>query len=117
MKAVSNKQAVINRKLRATYQQIDNDREPVCQGCDRSDKPLSHSHTISQKRCKQIGKPELIWDAANIEIECFGDKDCCHDKWERGVILEKWELDSFFTKIKYIEKHDPEGYIKLTWDD
>ena len=113
MKAVSNKQAVINRKLNAVYQQIDNDREPVCQGCDRSDKPLSHSHTISQKQCKQIEKPELIWDAENIEIECFGDKTCCHYYWEHGTIEQKQNMDNYLRKLEYLEKHDPQGAIKL----
>ena len=113
MKAVSNKQAVIKRKLNAVYQQIDNDREPVCEGCGRGDKPLSHSHTISQKRCKQLGKTELIWDAANIELECFGDKYCCHDKWERGTQVEKWYLDNYLRKLEYIKKHDPQQAIKL----
>ena len=114
MKAVSNKQAIIKRKLNAVYQQIDNDREPVCQGCGRGDKPLSHSHTISQKRCKHLGKTELIWDENNIEIECFGNRDYCHDIWEHGTIEQKRNMNNFDRKLEYIKKHDPEQYTKLT---
>lgn len=112
MKQVSNKQAVIKRKLRETYEQIDNEREQICQGCGRSDKPLSHSHTISQKRCKEIGKPELIWDKDNIEIECFGNNEDCHNIWEKGTLLEKMLLLNFPEKLKYLRLHDKIQYVK-----
>lgn len=115
MKQVSNKQAIIKRKLRETYEQIDNEREQICQGCGRSDKPLSHSHTISQKRCKEIGKPELIWDKDNIEIECFGNNEDCHNIWEKGTLLQKWAMDNFLRKLKYIEKNDNETFVKLNY--
>lgn len=113
MKQVSKKQAVIKRKLNEVYRKIDNEREPVCQGCDRGDKPLSHSHTIGQKRCKHIGKPELIWDENNIEIECFGNKNDCHDIWERGTLSEKRELHNFTRKLEYTKLHDIQEYRKL----
>lgn len=113
MKKVSNKQAVIKRKLNEVYAIIDNEREPVCQGCNRGDKPLSHSHTISQKKCKELGKVELIWDKDNIEIECFGSKGDCHDIWERGSIIEKMKLRNFKRKLEYIEKHDPQRHRVL----
>lgn len=113
MKKVSNKQAIINRKLRKVYEQIDNEREQVCQGCGRSDKPLSHSHTISQKRCKEIGKPELIWDKGNIEIECFGNNNDCHNTWEKGTLATKTHLENFNKKMEYIKKHDNQKYMML----
>lgn len=116
MRNVSKKQAIIKRKLSEVYSEIDNEREPVCQGCDRGSRPLSHSHTIGQKRCKQLGKTELIWDKDNIEIECFGNRDFCHEKWEKGTIKQKRKMKNFERKLEYVKKHDPEGYIKLTLD-
>lgn len=113
MKQVSNKQAIIKRKLRETLEQIDNEREQICQGCGRSDKPLSHSHTISQKRCKEIGKPELIWDKANIEIECFGNENYCHEKWERGTSREKRLMKNYIKKLEYLMRYDQQKHTKL----
>lgn len=110
----SNKQAAIDYQLRKTYEQIDSEREPVCTGCDRGDKPLSHSHTISRNRCKQIGKPELIYDKANIEIECFGSSTSCHDIWEYESITKRMQLNNFEGKMRYIEQHDPEQFVSMT---
>lgn len=113
IRKVSSKQAVINRKLHAVYEEIDSEREPVCSGCLRNDKPLSHSHTISQKRCKEIGKPELIYDKNNIELECFGDSSCCHDAWASGNIEKQIGLENFFKKLRYIKKNDTGQYTKF----
>lgn len=33
MKPISKRQATINRQLKKAYDEIDNEREPVCQGC------------------------------------------------------------------------------------
>lgn len=109
MKQVSNKQAAINRQLHATYDKIDNSREPVCEGCGRGNRPLSHSHTISQKRCKEIRKPELISDEKNIELECFGNLDYCHDTWEHGSPEKKAKMLNYQRKIEYIKIHDPQN--------
>lgn len=106
----SNKQTSIDHQLRKTYEAIDNEREPVCEGCGRGDKPLSHSHTISRNRCKQIGKPELIYDKANIEIECFGTNTSCHEIWEHEGVVKRMQLDNFDNKMRYIEQHDPEKF-------
>jgi len=113
MKRISNKQQRIKNELRKVYAEIDVEREPVCQGCNRGDKPLSHSHTISQKQCKNLGKTELIWDKDNIEIECFGSNKHCHEKWERGGILERMKMMNFKKKIAYLKKHDPQKHISL----
>lgn len=110
---MSKKQDSIERELRKTYQLIDTEREPICQGCGRGDKPLSHSHTISRARCKQIGKPELISDKDNIEIECFGTNEDCHNIWEYEGIKKRMTLDNFDRKLEYIEKHDPERFKSI----
>ncbi|MCH7724438.1 MAG: hypothetical protein IIC76_14035 [Bacteroidetes bacterium] len=117
MKQVSNKQAIIKRKLHGVYEQIDNEREQVCQGCGRSDKPLSHSHIISQKRCKEIGKTELIWDKDNIEIECFGNNNDCHNVWEKGGMAKQSRMLIFDRKLKYLFLHERSEYWKYVYGD
>ena len=110
----SSKQSGIDYQLRKTYVDIDNEREPVCEGCGRGDKPLSHSHTISRNRCKQIGKSELIYDKNNIEIECFGTSTSCHDIWEGAAMKYKMKLDNFDKKMLFIEQHDTERFTIMT---
>ena len=110
----SNKQTAIDYQLRKTYQQIDNEREPVCEGCGRGDKPLSHSHTISRNRCKQIGKPELIYDKNNIELECFGTSTSCHDVWDGAGIKDQMKLNNFNKKMLFIEEHDAERFVTMS---
>lgn len=110
----SNKQSAIDYQLRKTYEEIDSEREPVCEGCGRGDKPLSHSHTISRYRSKQIGKPELIYDKKNIEIECFGTNTSCHDIWEGAGIKEVMKMNNFDKKMLYIEEHDQERFAIMS---
>ena len=110
MRSVSKKQANINRELVKTYQKIDIEREPICQGCGSGNKPLSHSHTISQKKCKELGKPELISDENNIELECFGTSESCHEKWERAPVKEKSKMLNFEKKMAYLKIHDPQKH-------
>ena len=106
----SSKQAAIDRELKKVYQVIDVDREPVCAGCDRGDRPLSHSHTIGQGRCKQIGKPELISDPSNIEFMCFGTSTSCHEIWEYEGIKQRMQLNNFDAMMLYIQQHDEERF-------
>ncbi len=110
----SNKQASIDYLLRKTYEQIDIDRDPICTGCGSGSKPLSHSHTISRQRCKQIGKPELIHAPENIELECFGTSTSCHDVWEHEGITKRMQLNNFDSKMRYIEQHDTEKFASMT---
>lgn len=110
----SNKQTAIDYQLRKTYELIDNAREPVCEGCDRGDKPLSHSHTISRYRCKQIGKPELIYHQGNIELMCFGTSTSCHEIWEGAPMRDKVKLNNFDSMILFIEANDAEKFLSIT---
>lgn len=107
----------IAERLKVAYKSIDQAREPICQGTGRSDLPLSHSHTISQARCKQLGKTELIWDEDNIELEGFHEPSsfptAAHNIWEVGSLQQKKTLLNFTRKLQYIKLHDPEIYRKL----
>lgn len=105
-------QSYIKEKLINIYKKIDTEREPVCCGCGRGGIPLSHSHIISRKRCKEIGKPELIYDEDNIELECFFDNRSCHHVWEHGTLAEKKKMINFAKKMEYVKKNDPEKLYK-----
>ena len=113
LKGKSNKQAAIEYQLRKTYERIDIDREPICGGCGSGSKPLSHSHTIGQYRCKQIGKPELITDDDNIELMCFGTSTSCHEVWEGAPMIDKMKLNNFDSMLLYIEAHDTEKFTSI----
>lgn len=110
-------QVDIKWKLSITTDKIKQSRLPICQGTGRSDVPLSFSHTISQARCKELGKTELIWDEDNIELEGFeaptSNPVAAHNIWEVGSIDKKIMLLNFERKLQYIAKHDPEHYTKL----
>ncbi len=109
-------QRTVKANLKLTYEIIDAEREPICQGTGRSDLPLSHSHTISERRCKEIGKAELCWDEDNIELESFHAPSStpygAHNIWETGSINQKLMLINFDRKLEYIKRHDPETFIK-----
>lgn len=112
-------QSEINERLKVAYKSIDQARDPICQGTGRSDLPLSHSHTISQARCKELGKTELIWDEDNIELENFHEPSsfptAAHNIWEVGSLEQKKTLLNFTRKLQYIELHDQQTFQKLTW--
>jgi hypothetical protein len=107
----------IKRKYAEVCDKIDTTREPVCQGSNRGDVPLSHSHTISRARCKEIGKTELIWDPNNIELEGFEEPTSnptkSHNIWEVGSWDKKSNLLNFNRKLKIIKREDPEQYRKI----
>ena len=86
---MSKKQDAINRKYAQVCKEIDAEREPVCSGCGRGDRPLSHAHSISRSRCHALGKDELIYDKNNIEIMCFGSSDTCHEIFDNAPIEQK----------------------------
>lgn len=107
-------QAEVNYNYKETCYLIDQIREPVCEGCGRGGIPLSHSHTISRARCKELGKIELIWDAANLFFECWSaptsNPTTCHGIWELSVLEKKKRLFNFDRKMEYLQIHDPETY-------
>ena len=109
MKRISSKQSSINRKLHQTYQKIDSEREPICEGCG-SNKNLSHSHLISQADCKGYGLTELIWDEENIRLHCMNG---CHEKWEsRNLTIIKTMLDCE-KNLEYVKSKCPVLFNKI----
>lgn len=108
MKKVSDKQAVINKKLKKAKKLFVNSKEPICEGCGKGGKRLSVSHTISVKRCKELGKEELIYDIKNFSFDCCCDNIDCHFIWEAGKIEQRLELHNFMERFLYLCKHDIE---------
>lgn len=106
-------QAEINRRYQKVCKEIILERENVCEGTGRTDLPLSNSHTISQRRCKQLGKTELIWAKDNIFLESMGDSTSAHFIWENEEFGEKEKLINFELKLEYIKIHDVEMYQKI----
>lgn len=106
----------INRNYVKVCREIELERPKVCEGTGRTDLPLSFSHTISRSRCQQIGKTELIWDKANIEVESMQEPcskpEAAHNTWSDAPLEDKKKLLNFERKLEYIKKHDPELWMK-----
>ena len=129
IKAISNKpkyrcsdgslvsEVQIKRKYAEICDTIMLEREPICEGCGRSNRPLSRSHTISRPDCKNLGKSELIWDESNIELECYEERGsnpvACHNIFEDGTFEQKSQLLNWKRKVAIIKEHDPEGYGRI----
>lgn len=95
------KRETAEKKKRETYQLIDATRERICGGCGRSDKPLTHSHLINQRRMREVLKrPELIAEPELIAFHCHE----CHVQWENG----NPNLLDFQLNLKIVEKYDPD---------
>lgn len=105
IKKISNKKAVRDKAMHATYHKIDITREPICEGCGRGDRPLSHSHILSQ-----ANRPDLAAEELNIRLHCFGSYNYCHEKWERGVPDEVVRMNDFKDNLKYIQSVDKQAY-------
>lgn len=108
IKKISNKKAAVEKELRVVYKKIDNDREPICEGCGRGDVPLSHSHLLSQ-----YFRQDLITEEENIRLHCFGNYNSCHDKWERGAPVDLIEMKDFKENLEYIKEVDRGAYNKI----
>ena len=112
MRKVSDKQNIINKKLKEVYKQMAEERPHYCSGCGRGDLPLSHSHLIPRSRSR-----ELITDIRNITYHCLGGGDTnrkgCHQLWE-GSLENKRSLLDYHNNMEYILEVDTEYYFILT---
>lgn len=112
IKKISNKRANVEKELHAVYKEIDQEREPVCESCDRGDRPLSHSHLLSR-----YTRPDLICEKDNIRLHCFGTvggpEKTCHEKWSDFDCLEVKEMLDFKENLEYIKEVDIKVYNKI----
>ena len=112
MRKFSKKRAAIERRYRKTLEEIKEERDPICTGCNNAKGlPLSFSHTIPRSR-----REDLIAEKENIEVECIsmGKKVGCHQIWEYEIMENKSKLLNFDRKMDYIKRTDPEYYKILT---
>ena len=107
-KNISNKQKKEKRLLSIIYNQIAEERGHYCNGCGRSDVPLSHSHVIPRSRRK-----DLVTDKRNITYHCLsiGEHKGCHDMWESK---ERTKLLDYCKNMEYILEVDTEYYFLIT---
>lgn len=115
---LSDKQKEINKDLKEVYAEIDSEREPICSGCNMrqgGNIVLSHSHVISQKECKQIGRVDLITDKQNIVFHCldFGGHVGCHriHETKRASIMN--QLLDFEKNLSFIKSVSIELYNRI----
>lgn len=105
---------------RVTQQQIDKKRSeayrikyqdnpnPIDEGF-REQRAKCTAHIISQARCKQIGKTELIWDIDNMFPATFESNAAIENpKGDAWLKLHNKEYC-----LKFIEKHDKELFAKF----
>lgn len=109
IRQVSLKKADRDREMHKTYALIDKTREPICEGCGRGNRPLSHSHILSQ-----ADRPDLAAEAENIRLHCFGEPNRCHETWERAIPMEVMRMDDFKDNMEYIQSVDPQRYAYIT---
>jgi hypothetical protein len=65
-------------------------------------------HSISQKRCKEIGKTELIWDEGNISWSCRE----AHQLWESYKNGKFQYHKNFKKRMLFVAMYDYEGFMK-----
>ncbi|HEU5289546.1 MAG TPA: hypothetical protein VFU05_02810 [Cyclobacteriaceae bacterium] len=98
-------QATINDNLRRHY--AVNGKNVVCDGCRKA--TTGHAHIISQARCKQIGKTELIWHRMNWFYGC-NECNAAIENPKGGA----WKgLLNIRKCLSFIKEHDPELYAKF----
>lgn len=106
IKKMTPEQAEIKRLYKIACDDMDYTSERVCSGCLKyqGEVALSHSHIISQKDCKAIGRPELIYDRENLAYHCMGSSDSCHLKHENPV--QRKTLLDYKANAAYIKTID-----------
>ena len=97
MKKYSTARAAIERQYLKVLKEILEEREPVCEGCERC-LPLTPSHRIPRSR-----RRDLIAEKADIDLFC----EDCHRHVEAGRYDE---LKNGEEIKEYIQEADPEYY-------
>ena len=79
----------------------------ICECCHKN-QTNDPDHTISQKRCKELHKAELIWTEGNISWSCR----TCHQSWESyksGLFSNHYNA---YNRMLFVAMHDPETFKK-----
>jgi len=100
-------QTQINSRRAKAYSENTKPIESMCKCCDK--RHAEHrDHSISQARCKQLHKVELIWDPLNWSLSC----SVCHNSWESYKNSAFKEHKNYSIRMNFVKLHDPEGYRK-----
>jgi protein-arginine kinase activator protein McsA len=81
----------------------------VCESCEtRSNAFAAWSHTISQKRCKELHKTDLIW------LEGNGSWDChpCHTDFESFKSGKFSYMNNAYDRMLFIGIYDKQTFVK-----
>ena len=114
------KQSEIDYKYAVACEEIKQEREPMCESCGKwhTQVSLSFSHIISRKRCKEIGREDLIYDKRNLLLECFGGPSSfpteCHNQHELHDIEKIKHHLTYQYKMQFIKENDIQLYSILT---
>lgn len=113
LKKVSTKKAAALVKLAKTKVKKREEAVRWCEGCGRSDLPLSHSHILSV-----ANYPHLEADPENLVYECYSERGdereySCHTITEVGTLEMQESLSNWPKKLRYILKHAPEHLEKI----
>ena len=79
----------------------------ICEGCGK--KAHDNSHIISRKRCKELGRAELVWDSQNVFNAC---RDC-HHKYENYKSGEWHKLKNKVHIVRYLKENDFQHLVKM----
>lgn len=78
---------------------------PMCEAYP-GERAVHNDHTISQKRCKQIHKTELIWNPENF----VSSSARAHTEWEAIKGGEWIHHANVEQRLQFLKEHDPEGF-------
>jgi len=110
LKQVSSKKKVVIDKKIAVYKIIDSTREMFCEGCGRTDVPLSHSHLIAESWNESLAAVE-----ENIRLHCLDweDGEGCHSIYEHAEKEKIEQMHDFEENLEIIKRLDNTFYNKL----
>lgn len=101
-------EATIKQRLSKVYRELYDSQSQPCWGCGGM--AQGSAHLIPKKRCKDIGKTELIWSTFNIAPACHR----CNNILEEIKGEEIKTLKCYPLLLEVTEKYDYERYLKLT---
>lgn len=94
--------ATIKKRLSDAYRSRYSDFHPRCE--ETGLPAQGSSHIVSQKRCKELHKCEMIWNPKNF----FPATHDVNSRWESNDVT----LRNYWTYMDVVKEIDPVGYQK-----
>jgi len=99
-------QATIDRRRSLAYRTSDSGYDRyICEGCLK-ELAINHSHIVSQKRCKELGKAELCYEPLNWFRSC----GTCHEIWEAKKSGKFGKLKNIDELMFQLSRFDPDEH-------